>query len=217
MPRCLTAVCMCCCALSIRPGQRRIPFLFSSTSLVAEPDAYGTMKRLGESWVKALHLGKIARLWNIYGTEPQAPSRKSHVLADWAASCVRQGSIRSLTDGSERRQFVQSDDTAAGLGAAMEHYDQIELVTDITSNEWLTMREVGAAFEPYCQVHFAARMANPRSMLEPRMDVPFHQMPWWKPQRTLQQGVAELIDYYRQMENAQRPTSVTTPADKDEL
>ena len=240
---------LCC------PALHRIPFLFSSTSLVAEPDAYGSMKRLGESWVASLRIGRIARLWNIYGPEPSAPSRKSHVLADWAAKCVSSvsssssssnsvgngdgdgdisdggssggnsggggtatGTVRSLTDGAERRQFVHVDDCADGLGAAMEHYDSLELVTDITSSEWVTMRqEVAQAFRPACHVLFADHTpAAPRSMLEPKMQCDFHRK-WWKPQRTLQQGVAELIQYYRDRQQQQPQQQLLAALPKDEL
>lgn len=47
--------------------RHHIPFLFTSTSLVLEPDSYGSMKRAGEIWIQALKLGKIVRLWNVYG------------------------------------------------------------------------------------------------------------------------------------------------------
>lgn len=189
--------------IAVSAGRNRIPFLFSSTSLVAEPDAYGSIKRLGEAWVKALRLGKIARLWNIYGPEPMAPHRRSHVLADWAAACVRQGGIDSLTDGAELRQFVHSADCAAGLGAAMRHYDQLELVTDVTAPVWRSMRQVAAAFQPYCPVRFAATQAAPRSMLQPRTDCDFHRL-WWKPSISMEEGVAGLIQYYRDMKRDQQ-------------
>ena len=68
----LCAVSFLLCSLSLTvnsslfSARHRIPFIFTSTSLVLEPDAYGSMKRLGESWVKALKIGKIVRLWNVY-------------------------------------------------------------------------------------------------------------------------------------------------------
>jgi nucleoside-diphosphate-sugar epimerase len=91
------------------------------------------LKRLGESWVRALRLGRIARLWNVYGPEPAAPHWRSHVLADWAASCARSGKVQSLTSGLELRQFVHADDCANALGTMMQRYDQLELVTDIAA------------------------------------------------------------------------------------
>jgi len=197
-------------------GRNRIPFLFSSTSLVAEPDAYGSIKRLGEAWVKALRLGKIARLWNIYGPEPLAPHRRSHVLADWAAACVRQGGIDSLTDGAELRQFVHSADCAAGLGAAMRHYDQLELVTDVTAPVWRSMRQVAAAFQPYCPVRFAATQAAPRSMLQPRTECDFHRL-WWKPDISMEEGVAGLIQYYRDMQRDQQRQQEQSQSDESRL
>jgi len=114
-------------------GRHRLPFLFSSTSLVGDPDTYGSLKRLGESWLRALRLGRVARLWNVYGAEPLAPHWRSHVLADWAAGCAARGRVESLTSGAEVRQFVHADDCAAALGTMMRKYDQLPLVTDVAS------------------------------------------------------------------------------------
>lgn len=63
----LPSRCVFLLLLSFLPGLHQIPFIFTSTSLVLEADAYGTTKRVGESWVKAMKLGKIVRLWNAYG------------------------------------------------------------------------------------------------------------------------------------------------------
>lgn len=82
-------------------GRHKLPFLFTSTSLVTEPDSYGSMKRVGEAWLRAMRQGKVARLWNIYAPEPIRT--KSHVMADWVAQCVYGGHVRSLTDGQEMR------------------------------------------------------------------------------------------------------------------
>jgi hypothetical protein len=104
---------------------------------VLEPDAYGTMKRAGEAWVKALKLGKIVRLWNVYGAAHRhkwmRPSlarechtllirihmiavvlgaepigEKSHVIADWSHGCINKGAFHGLTDGTEVRMVSRS-------------------------------------------------------------------------------------------------------------
>jgi nucleoside-diphosphate-sugar epimerase len=91
----------------------RTPFIFISSVLQFEPSPYGSIKRLGETWVRNMPpagpaaaaaaqassaaaaatpaekpspLGKSVRLWNIYGRE--RVSAKSHVLVDWAYQCI---------------------------------------------------------------------------------------------------------------------------------
>jgi len=196
-------------------SRHAIPFLFSSSSLVADPESYGTMKRLGESWIKAMGMGKIARLWNIYNVE--RITYKSHVLADWGSSCVNRDRIDSMTDGWESRQFLHAEDCASAMGMMMEHYDEIELVTDVTSNQWVTMREVAQLFERYgeshgrpCPVSFSSRPAPPRALLQAKMDVPFHQR-WWQPSVSLEEGVSRLFTYYeaeRKMRLSQEQTQL---------
>ena len=65
-------------------SRRKIPFLFTSSSLQAQPTAYGAIKRLGERWVDSSNgLGRSVRLWNVYGDEPIGV--RSHVLTDWVS------------------------------------------------------------------------------------------------------------------------------------
>jgi len=50
-------------------ARRRIPFAFTSSSLQAQPTAYGAVKRLGERWVDSFGaggIGRSVRLWNVY-------------------------------------------------------------------------------------------------------------------------------------------------------
>jgi len=121
--------------------ERKVPFVFTSSYLQGQPNAYGSIKRLGEAWIKGLDHGKVVRLWNIYG--PERVGLKSHVLTDWVHSCVHRGHISCLTDGREPRQFLHVNDTAAALGAMMQHYDKMDFVTDISSDEWTTLRQLG--------------------------------------------------------------------------
>jgi hypothetical protein len=44
-------------------------------------------------------------LWNVYGAEPIGV--RSHVLSDWVANCVMNGTVQAVTDGHEARQVYQ--------------------------------------------------------------------------------------------------------------
>jgi len=126
---------------------RRIPFLFSSSYLQAQPSPYGTIKRLGEAWIRAQRWGKIVRFWNIYGEE--RIGLKSHVIQDWTSSCVAKGKIQAATDGYEQRQFLHARDLAQALVLLMRAYDQIPDpavssidAIDVSGGEWTPLRRV---------------------------------------------------------------------------
>lgn len=66
---------------------RNIPYLFTSSYLQSQPTSYGSVKRLGESWISAAgseSLGKTVRLWNIYGND-----RTNHCSSFQRASPLR--------------------------------------------------------------------------------------------------------------------------------
>lgn len=83
-------------------------------------------------------LGKIVRLWNIYGRE--RVGLKSHVLADWVNACSHRGTIRGVTSGHEARQFLHAQDAARAFVQLMRKYADLDPVTDISSGVWVTLR-----------------------------------------------------------------------------
>lgn len=179
-------------------SKHRIPFIFTSSYLQAQPTSYGTVKRLGEAWMKALGVGKIVRLWNIYGAEK--PGVKSHVLTDWISACLATGKIQSLTDGSEARQFIHASDCAAALGMLMERYEDAEFVTDISSDHWITLRQLAeyineaAPQNITCQISFSDVQAVARARLSPKTNTLLYQI--WEPSITLPDGIRGMWDYY---------------------
>jgi len=165
------------------------------------------VKRLGEQWVRNLGgLGKILRLWNVYGAENVG--LKSHVLSDWAAQCVASGRAQSRTDGNEERQFVHVDDTAWALGEAMQRHANLAMESDISTGAWVDMRAVARALEEAastdasedttraCRVEFASTPATHRVRLSPKLDGPLHQV--WAPKISLLEGCRMLLAQYRE-------------------
>eukprot|EP00294_Goniomonas_avonlea_P011624 CAMPEP_0114562634 /NCGR_PEP_ID=MMETSP0114-20121206/12641_1 /TAXON_ID=31324 /ORGANISM="Goniomonas sp, Strain m" /LENGTH=201 /DNA_ID=CAMNT_0001748347 /DNA_START=103 /DNA_END=709 /DNA_ORIENTATION=+ len=125
---------------------------------------------------------------------------KSHVMSDWVHGCVGFGSVRSRSDGSELRQFIHVHDVAAALGSSMEHFDDLDMVTDISTGEWVAMRAVGATMEDAvaavlnlpCTVHYDhANPAKPRGHISPDMTTRLYK--YWKPQIQLRQGIEMLV------------------------
>jgi nucleoside-diphosphate-sugar epimerase len=184
--------------------KRRIPFIFTSSYLQGTENSYGAIKRLGEVWIHSLGgLGKILRLWNVYG--PEQVGLKSHVLSDWAHQCSKNDTAQSLTDGREERQFVHVNDTAAACGVGMQHHEELDMVSDVSSGEWVTMRQVGALLErassSSCTVSFSERVAGYRARLSAELTGRLHAR--WAATVGLEAGCRALLDEYR---------TCTTPA-----
>jgi nucleoside-diphosphate-sugar epimerase len=178
--------------------EHRVPFIFTSSYLQGTENSYGAIKRLGEVWIHSLGgLGKILRLWNVYG--PEQVGLKSHVLSDWAHQCAQNDSAQSLTDGQEERQFVHVNDTAAACGIGMLHHAELDLVSDVSSGEWVTMRQVAAllarASNGGCAVGFSERVAGYRARLSAKLTGRLHAR--WAARVGLEAGCRALLDEYR--------------------
>lgn len=180
--------------------EHQIPFVFSSSYLQGTSNSYGVVKRLGEQWVQQLGgLGRTYRLWNVYGRETSGP--KSHVLSDWAASCVKSGSVRSRTNGLEMRQFIQVDDVADALAHAVTLHSRLPLVSDVSSGEWVTMRTAAAQLvaaadavaNVQCEVVFAEEPATVREKLSPQLNGVLHTR--WEIRTSLLDGCRYLLLY----------------------
>lgn len=117
----------------------RVPFLFVSSQLAEEYDTvYGATKRLGEVWTHLLG-GVRVRLWNVYGAY-EAPSERSHVVADFIWQALHAGEIRMMTTGEELRQFVFIDDVCRDFHHALEQ--RLPGVYDVTTFEWVSVLRV---------------------------------------------------------------------------
>ena len=70
---------------------------------------------------------------------------KSHVISDWIWQCLtnKDKIIYSRTNGKEERQFLYVDDTSTALILMMEHFDTLNMITDISSNQWVTLNIIG--------------------------------------------------------------------------
>jgi nucleoside-diphosphate-sugar epimerase len=172
------------------------------------------VKRLGESWISNLDKrGKTVRLWNIYGIFSsytihihtnsslnkivneighERHGLKSHVLTDWINGCLTDGIIQAQTDGTESRQFLHAIDTVAAMGTLMQHFDEIEDVTDISSNQWTTLRELAtmittiAPSDKSCTATWSTTHATARALIAPNTNTRLYSL--WQPRITLQQG-----------------------------
>jgi nucleoside-diphosphate-sugar epimerase len=137
------------------------------------------------------------QLWNVYG--PEQVGLKSHVLSDWARQCAQNDTEQSLTDGREERQFVHVNDTAAACGVGMQHHAELDMMSDVSSGEWVTMRQVGVllarASNGGCTVSFSERVAGYRARLSAELAGRLHAR--WAASVGLEAGCRALLDEYR--------------------
>lgn len=174
------------CQLSLQVfdalAQTKKPFLFVTSQLAGQPNAYGTTKLMAWQW--AAHLGgKIARLWNVYGWEH--PDTKSHVITDLVLSGLR-GEVKCMTSGEEKRRFLYKTDCVSGL---IRLFDGPLKTAEIAGSNWITIREV--AEEVGRQLNVKVSLGN-RKGSEAPID-PVELLPDWTPQVGLADGVAQVI------------------------
>jgi nucleoside-diphosphate-sugar epimerase len=161
----------------------RKPFVFATSQLAGQPNAYGLTKLLAENW--AAHLGgQIARFWNVYGWEE--PGRKSHVMTDLVLSGLTEGRVRCLTTGAERRRLLYKTDSALALIALAETGQP---AADIAGESWLTVGAVAreVARQLGVPVVFGERVGS-EALLDPKL-----LLPSWRPRVSLEEGVAKVI------------------------
>ena len=174
------------CAISLRVfdalSRTKKPFLFVTSQLAGQPNAYGTTKLMAWHWAENLG-GKVARLWNVYGWEH--PTIKSHVITDLVLSGCR-GRVRCLTDGFEQRRFLYKTDCVEAL---IQLFDGPQQSAEIAASQWVTIRDV--AGEVARQLNVEAQFGNAKGsecLVDPR-----EMLPNWSPRITLAEGIAIVI------------------------
>jgi nucleoside-diphosphate-sugar epimerase len=164
-------------------GDREAKFTFIGTQMSGFPNAYGLTKALGEYWARELG-GNIARLWNIFDAEHS--TARSHVIPD-LVSQAGEGTIRLLTDGSERRQFLHADDCVDAL-LVQRRIDQ--RIADVSSGSWESVRSVA---DLIASETGAVVVPGDTPGYESLVD-PVQLLPGWKPRLSLRAGLKRVVD-----------------------
>ena len=190
------------CELSARVfdtlARTKKPFLFVTSQLAGQPNAYGLTKLLAESWTQQLG-GRLARLWNTYGWEE--PDVRSHVVTDLVLSGLTDGRINTLTDGLERRRFIYKSDCVAAL---LRLFDGREQGADIAGDRWYSIREL--AEEVARQLSVDVKLGDKKGG-ELIVD-PVNVLHEWRPQVSLPEGIGKVIaDAREYLAQRSHPTS----------
>ncbi len=167
--------------------QRRARFTFVSSQMAGFPNAYGITKSVGELWAESIGNGLVTRLWNCYDAE--GPSVRSHVVPDLVRQ-ARTGTIRLMTSGTERRQFLHVDDVAEAL---IHQRDIAQPRAAVTSGAWVPVREVAEVVAAQLSAEVAAGGdCGYESLVEP-----IHRLEGWAPRIDLPAGIAKVIERMR--------------------
>jgi nucleoside-diphosphate-sugar epimerase len=172
-------------------------FLFSTTQMSDMSfSTYGVLKRVGEMYTKILG-GIIAKFWNVYGYELDL--NKSHVITDFIIMAKDKGEINMITDGTEYRQFLYSEDCCDCLVELMCRCDELDPNKNIhiSSFEWSTINDIASIISGNfndCGVNRGESkdMVQQDSKYEPDPYI----LNFWKPKTTLNDGISKIIKNY---------------------
>jgi len=173
-------------------------FLFSTTQMSDMVfSSYGILKRIGEMYTESLG-GIVAKFWNVYGYESDL--NKSHVITDFIMMAKDKGEINMITDGTEYRQFLYSEDCCECLIELMCKYDELDLNRNIhvSSFEWSKINDIAEIISknfnncPITRTELKD-MVQKDSKYEPDPYI----LEFWKPKTSLESGIKEIIKKYK--------------------
>ncbi|HEX8475891.1 MAG TPA: NAD(P)-dependent oxidoreductase [Pyrinomonadaceae bacterium] len=180
------------CELSARVfdalARTQKPFLFITSQLAGQRNAYGLTKLLAEQWTLQLG-GKLARLWNTYGWEE--PDTRSHVITDLVLSGLTRGRVKTLTNGQERRRFIYKSDCVAAL---LRLFDGAETTADISGDAWYSIRQIAEEIASQLNIEIELGEATGNELIVDPVNI----LSGWHPVVTLTQGVSNVIADARQ-------------------
>lgn len=177
--------------------KHKTKFLFSTTQMSNMSfSTYGILKRIGEVYTRALN-GITAKFWNVYGYESDL--NKSHVITDFIVMAKNNNEINMITDGTEYRQFLYSEDCCECLIELMNRYDELDRDKNlhISSFEWSTVNDIASIVSEKfnnCKINKAETKDTVQR--DSRYEPDEYVLKFWKPKTSLVDGINEVIKNY---------------------
>ncbi len=167
-------------------------FIFASSVMAFLNDStYGELKRIGESYTKALN-GISVRLWNIYGLEDD--KARFHIISDLISRAINEKRIYLKTDGTETRQFLHGRDCADGFYQIFLNYDTLnESIYHLSSFSWTkisTIAEIIAELAAIKKIEFSELKDEVHRAIQ--FDPNEKVLSFWKPKIPLKIGIEEI-------------------------
>ena len=170
------------------------PFLFASSQMSnMSYSSYGCAKALGENYTRILG-GLVVKFWNVYGLEHDM--EKAHVITDFILKAKNTGVIDMMTDGTEERQFLHTEDCCQALLTLATKYDSVprDKELHITSFSWTNILNVANIIAS----HFPETKVVPASSKDEvqknkRNEADDFITNYWQPTITIEEGIADII------------------------
>lgn len=172
------------------------PFIFASSQMSnMDYSPYGSLKRVGEWYTESLG-GLTVKFWNVYGVEKDL--EKSHVITDFILKAKNDGVISMLTDGTEERQFLYSEDCCEALDAVRENYDFLDRSKElhITSHQWSTILEVADEVTKIFPALVLPTSNKDSVQNNKKNEADPYILDFWHPKTSLSVGIKEVCSYY---------------------
>ena len=180
---------------------KKIPFIFASSQMSnMNHSSYGILKALGEYYTKILN-GLTVKFWNVYGIERDL--EKAHVITDFILKAKNTGMIDSMTDGTEMRQFLHTDDSSNALYTLSQKFNELEKDKNyhITSFDWTTIKEIAyiisdSGYYPELKIKFSDVKDGVQKGMRNEPDDFI--LKYWQPKVSMHDGIKSIIDYYEE-------------------
>lgn len=178
----------------------RKPFIFASSQMSTMTHSpYGLLKAVGENYTRSLG-GLIVKFWNVYGAEHDL--NKSHVITAFILKAMRNGKIDMLTDGSEERQFLYSEDACKALITLAQQYATVsrDEPLHISNFEWTSIRDIAhMVAKHFPGTTIVASKEKDAVQLSQRNEPDPSIRKFWQPSVSLEEGIGKMVAYYTQL------------------
>jgi len=175
------------------------PFIFASSVMAEMPwSTYGNLKRLGEHFTQSLG-GITTRFWNVYG--PEHDEVKSHVITDFIHKARNTGNVDMMTDGTEVRQFLYTDDCSRILHTLAVNFEEAQKhqTFDVSTHKWTSISEIANIVAR----HYGAKITSGStkdtvqndSQIQPDVN-PLNKFWNHKNAISVQEGITKMIEHY---------------------
>jgi nucleoside-diphosphate-sugar epimerase len=170
------------------------PFLFASSQMSnMSYSSYGRAKALGESYTNILG-GLVVKFWNVYGLEHDM--EKSHVITDFILKAKNTRVIDMMTDGTEERQFLHTEDCCRALVTLANEYESVprDKELHITNFSWTNILNVANIIAS----HFPGTKVIPAKgkdevQKDKRNEADTFITTYWQPAITIEEGIADIV------------------------
>jgi len=175
------------------------PFVFASSTMAenALESSYGCLKKLGEYFTKSLN-GIVVKFWNVYGIDRHPDKERNHVICDFIQKAKVDKKIKMMTDGSEKRQFLYSEDCCTALYSIMKNYDSIDRnkKLHVTTGKWSSILDVANIISKYipCEIEPSNKTDDVHLGVCNEPDP--YILEFWSSSFSLEDGIKKVIEGY---------------------